>query len=516
MPTFREYLEGSIDWKTYGFEICCEAKDGREALERYEEYSPDIVITDITMPYIDGLELAERLLVMNPEVAIVFITGNSEFEYARRAIKMGACDYLVKPFDKEELLFSLLKLKDNIHKMAELQVDSTEYEAQKKEDILQQLIYKQNITDIEKEWKLLRDNQIEFSGENFLVCTINSTGYVDSNQSEKIINWENVIINMLKDMIEIPGVSEVFRDFEGNIITILNFETKESLEEYRGYEFEDIVDIVKQSLGFNILVGISDKCYGLANIKTAYYQTIKLINGKYGNDVSKVFYYNESDSKDWEKFYSWDVIDNINRKLEALDSKGVMQILDEELQIIEEAQDEKLESIILISLISLNLSFLVKKGRNIKDVFGLAFKPYETLTNTIDFKEKCDFVRECYYKVIEYQKENKDEKSYLVAEKAKKFIQKEFSNPELSIDEISKHMLMNQTYLRKMFKSETNMTLSEYILKCRMKKAKELLEKGEYKVSYISTMVGYNDVGYFSKCFKKYYGISPGTVNINK
>ncbi len=119
MPIFLEYLRGCIDWNAYGFEICCEAHDGREALEKMEEYMPDVVLTDITMPYLNGLELSERIIKDYPDTAVVLITGNNEFEYARKAVKIGVCDYIVKPFEKEELILSLLKLQDNIGKAVE-------------------------------------------------------------------------------------------------------------------------------------------------------------------------------------------------------------------------------------------------------------------------------------------------------------------------------------------------------------------------------------------------------------
>ena len=89
MPVDREYLRNFIDWNAYGFEACCEAKDGKEALELYEIHQPDIVLTDIKMPYMDGIVLSEKLLGINPDLSIVLITGNSEFEYARKALKLG-------------------------------------------------------------------------------------------------------------------------------------------------------------------------------------------------------------------------------------------------------------------------------------------------------------------------------------------------------------------------------------------------------------------------------------------
>ena len=104
MPIFLEYLRGCIDWNAYGFEICCEAHDGREALQKMEEYLPDVVLTDITMPYLNGLELSEKIIKDYPDTAVVLITGNNEFEYARKAVKIGVCDYIVKPFENSDLL----------------------------------------------------------------------------------------------------------------------------------------------------------------------------------------------------------------------------------------------------------------------------------------------------------------------------------------------------------------------------------------------------------------------------
>lgn len=122
----------------------------------------------------------------------------------------------------------------------------------------------------------------------------------------------------------------------------------------------------------------------------------------------------------------------------------------------------------------------------------------------------------CYAKAKAYFERHHESKDYQVAYGAKEYIDRYFSNPEFSIEDISKELLINQTYLRRMFKSEMNMTISEYMTECRVKKARELLEEGTYKVSAISDMVGYNDVSYFSKCFKKFYGISPNAVNSKK
>lgn len=116
---FREYLRTVIDWKEYDFEILFEAKDGSEAYQKILEYRPDIIFTDINMPNTDGLELIRLAKKAMPNLISVIITGYSEFEYARTALKLGVEDFLLKPFDKEELENVIFSIKSRLQERGE-------------------------------------------------------------------------------------------------------------------------------------------------------------------------------------------------------------------------------------------------------------------------------------------------------------------------------------------------------------------------------------------------------------
>ena len=115
-PIYRKYLINSVEWEKYGFEVCCEAKNGIDALDKIREYKPDIGLIDINMPFMNGLELIERLREESLNISVILVTGYNEFEYARKAIKLGAVDYILKPFDNNELMIPLLKIKERIEK----------------------------------------------------------------------------------------------------------------------------------------------------------------------------------------------------------------------------------------------------------------------------------------------------------------------------------------------------------------------------------------------------------------
>ena len=507
MPVDREYLRNFIDWAAYGFEACCEARDGKEALELFEQYQPDIVLTDIMMPYMDGIELSEHLLKENPEVSIILITGNSEFNYARRALKLGVCDYIVKPFEKEELIVALLKLQDNINRVLELKNEKDELLAERREQQLRHFIYMKNDTDIG-----LSTSTEVFQFQNFLVVTVRIDIYENKFSPEEILNWKQILSGMLKNMIHIQGKHEVFHDFEGNIICILCFEDHESMETYGGYEFEDICNLAKDHIGITISVGISDYCRSPYKLREAYYQTLQALSGSYSNRSAKVFDYKKMLLETMKEFYSFDLIEEINKSLDSQNYLRIEQLIQEELERIKEYENIEFSSMIYMSLLSILFSYIAKLGRNMDDIFGKGFHPYSMINNENSYEKKRQFICGCYEKAIQYQLEHQDSKSHQIAKQARVYIETYYENPDLSIMDISRELYVNQTYLRRMFKEEYQMTISDYMTKYRMEMAKDMILKENSKLSYISTKVGYNDPSYFSKCFKKYFGHLPSNI----
>ena len=507
MPVYREYLRNFIDWNSFGFEVCCEAKDGKEALELYEEHQPDIVLADIVMPYMNGLELSEALLRENPEVSIILITGNSEFEYARKAVKLGVCDYIVKPFEKEELIIALLKLQDNINRVLEHQNEKDVLLAERKEQLLRQLIYSKNTS-----LQGFPEHQNLFRYSNFLVTTIHADLYENKVEPEEILKWKQILSSMLKNMIRIEGDIEVLHDFEDNIVTILNFRDRQEMEQYEGYEFQDVIKLAKEHIGFLLSVGISSYCYQVNQLREAYYQTLQALGNSYLEHHAKIYDYKRMPVNQRSEFYSWDLIDEINKCLDVLDYNKITKLITGELDRIREYENPEFAAMTYMSLLSVLFSYLVKQGRNIDDIFGSGFQPNTILNQGKSYPARRAFVCECYQKAITYQMEHQESKSNQIAKQAKEYIEKHYFDPELSITDISRELLVNQTYLRKMFKDKYQMTICDYMTKYRMEKAKELIKKENSKLSYISNEVGYHDTSYFSKCFKKYFGYLPSDI----
>lgn len=507
MPVDREYLRNFIDWNAYGFEACCEAKDGKEALELYEIHQPDIVLTDIKMPYMDGIALSEKLLGINPDLSIVLITGNSEFEYARKALKLGVRDYIVKPFEKEELIITLLKLQDNISALLESENEKDQFLKERKVQQLRNAIYAST-----KEEQAVLSQTSLFLYPFFLVITIRANLYDNHISPEEIVNWKEILSSLLEDMIEINGDWNIFQDYEGNIVCILNFATKEAMIEYESYEFEDVINLAKEHIGFQVLVGVSDYCYTDMDLKKAYLESLQALSGVYQEPANHIFDFKKMNNFQIREFYSYDLLEEINRCLDGFSFERLKVIMNQELDRIREYENPEFSVMTYMSLLSVLFSYLSKKGRNMEAVFGNDFHPFVAINGAANYQEKREFILKAYEVAMQYQLDHMDSKSVQIANQAKTYVEENYINPDLTIDMISRSLYVNQTYLRRMFKDEFQTTISDYITKCRMEKAKEMILKENSKLAYISTKVGYNDTSYFSKCFKKYFGYLPSDI----
>lgn len=509
MPIFLEYLKTAIDWQSYGFELVCEAKNGLEAIEKIEIHKPDLVLSDIKMPYMDGLDLTEKIKELAPETSVVLITGNSEFEYARRALRLGVVDYIVKPFEKEELILTLLNLQDNINKAIEIEQDRSDDIRVRKERISRALIYSRELSKETLEELGASDLRIT-DKESYYLLAVEVEAHQDKHlSSELAMNWKRLIAPLYFDFMENDQKRVYFSDYEGRIILIMAVEDP-SVSVIDEDEIRYFIKFVQDKTAMGITVGVGRVHEGLGGIRKSYLEAINALGHRYQNGTNTIFYYDKITTEEKHfGFYSAEINEIILNHLHQRNYDLTLEVLE---SVFNEADikhfSDSYKKMINMSLISLLLSYIVKSGRDIADVYEADFNPYQFL-NTHPEIEQRRYIKIIYKTAFDYLNSHSISRTGQVARDAQQYILAHYANPELSIDELSKHLLVNQTYLRKMFKSEFGTTLSEFITSVRMDKSKQLIQEGRYKLASIAEMVGYNDPGYFSKCFKNHFGCSP-------
>lgn len=509
---FREFLRTTIDWTSYGFEIVCEAKNGIEALEQVELHRLDIVLVDINMPFMDGITLSEKLLKWNPAIRIVLITGHSEFEYARKAIRLGVEDYILKPFSKEELLITLMKLQQQIEMEKEEKTTAESNRIVMKERLFNQLISREyNGKDTETLNQMKYLGIPVYSGLFKISCIeIDHMDQKWGEINEKLL-WKFAVTNVLGEIVRIRGNHLMFNDTEGRIISLIEFEDAEAVADFDKEDYEKLCQLVKRYLKFTITVGIGSVHESFSQINSSYMEALVSLQNKFilGND--RVIEYDKHRAEFSDiGFYPAELNEHLLMHLRSGDAQKVHSELKEVFRyILEQRLSVDHTYMVCMSVISVCLSYIAETGYEIEEVFGSSFSPFSEIKKKESIGETQSWIEELYEQTIVYASRNRLTKARKNALAAKEYIDAHFSDPELNVDEIASRIYLNSGYLRTLFKKEMQLTVTDYITNVRLQRAKELIGTGNSKLSDVADQVGYNDASYFSKAFKKHFGITP-------
>lgn len=506
---FREHLRKTIDWKSNDFEICFEARNGVDALEKIKNNKPDIMLVDINMPFMDGLELATNVKEQNPEINIVLITGYSEFEYARKALKIGVKDYILKPFDKEELILTLIKIKNKLIQEKEEKKDEMREEIILKESLFNLLVNNEYEFKEEEIIKQLQKFNIETKTLLFRVSVIE----IEENDDMEVKNHDimrNAVTNILNERVKSSGSHISFYDHNGRIISLIevgkNKDNDLDIEQY-----DELCYLVKKYLNIKIAVGVGKTYKGLNKIWTSYKEAIVAIQNKFilGNKV--IQFETATTMNNNIGFYTSEVNETILINLRINEINKVVEELNTVFEFIKSNKvSVDYTYAISMGLISVCFSYIIETGNSIEKLFGRNFFPLEEIKKRKSMEDLKNLIVDLYQKVFNYtNNNNKLTRSKIIARDVKEFIDNNYQNQDLNIDRIAKAVYINSSYLRSIFKKELNLTVIEYLTNIRMQKAKELLQRGNLKHTEISKMIGYREASYFSKSFKKHFGVTP-------
>ncbi|OCT15638.1 hypothetical protein A8709_16375 [Paenibacillus pectinilyticus] len=516
---FREYLRTALDWEAYGFELCAEAKNGIEALEQVEVHRPDIALVDITMPFMDGLSLTEHLKEHYPATSVVLITGHNEFDYARKALKLGVEDYILKPFSKDELVLTLLKLQKEHEKAREERSTLKENQQLMKESYLNHLLSSDYHQSPEETRLKLQQLGESFASSLFVVACIEIDHMdVKWNQVSERLLWKYAVTNILNEALEETGHHLIFNGPEGRIICLVEHQGGKELEVPALEGYEKLIFLIKKYLKFTITIGVGRSQSGYTGIRISYLEALEALQNKFvlGND--RVIAYGSSvlDSGK-QALYPTEVNEELLVCLRMHNEGKVEEKLEEVFQSIREQRlSIEYTYVISMGLISVCLSYITEMGHPIEDCFGENFYPYSEIKRLGSIDSTSAWIKELFTKAIQYTSKHKKTRSSKIAQSAKDYIEGHYMDSELQLDQIAQQVFINPSYLRAVFKKEIGMTVTDYVTHVRMHRARELLGKGNIRLADIAEQIGVSDPSYFSKSFKKFFGYSPSEYENNR
>lgn len=528
-----KHLENLIDWNLCGFEIVGFAQDGKMAFKLIKDTSPDIIVTDIVMPGMDGIELIRCVKDAGICLKFIVLSFYSEHTYVREAMKLGAMEYLIKDEINPSVMLNVL----NYVKSA-IERESTEEDSRKKEREI-----------VNKSIELLRQETVknllmgDYKSYEAVIQEFKRLGINNSFNSavvacfeiDKSINMSSQFFETSKDLIDhnileyVSGIlstgstAEVCKMEVNTYACIITF-NKVNSEMYRinklFTDFSNIIRYVGEKYSMTISVGVSSLCCNLVEIPEYYKKSIMALKLKKFFKPGKILFYehfkipnDEMVARETKKIIS-QIYAEINTQIDFENIRKILKEVSSNIKpdriSLENANQVILELILIFSLLAGKMEELTQKksqknfllvssiqyGDFFKDFFELIEKKLKKYEEEI--KEYGFFRKETRWEI----KETID------------YISNNY-NKKVSLEKIAEKIGMSKTYLSKLFKKEMGVNIENFLLEYRMRIARELLRTSNLKIYEIAINLGFCSTQHFSHIFKKYQGMTPEAFKMN-
>lgn len=506
----RKGIIKKIDWKGNGFQVIADAENGFAALEMAEQMRPDVIFTDIKMPFMDGLEFGAKLKKIMPSVKLIILSGFDDFEYAKQAIKINVTEYILKPISSVELTRVLKNLKQQL---------DLEFDEKRNIELLRKN-YLESLPIIREQFYVnilegrLNQSQIKEKAEIYninLDSKFFTVGLVQIGESKNIerelipISVKRVIDDSMDNYCDFLSLF-----YSDKIAVIILFNDKRQISNIVNGTNE-ICKNVKRILGVTISIGIGSICTNAVELKSS------LEGAKNALDYQIIL-------GDDRAIYIGDVEPDISLTIQLEEKDSNMM-----LTAIKLGSDKEIENVISYLLrhfddqyISLNqyqiymaeiVTCILKVIRNhnieISKIFGKDLDCYNYVNQMTSLEDVKKWLIETCIKISSLIKHERIRSAKMLTENAKQYVQEHYSEFDLSVDKICSHLHVSPAYFSTIFKKETSMSFITYLTNVRMETALNLLNTTDDKTYMIAEKVGYSEANYFSYVFKKQFGVSP-------
>lgn len=523
----RETIKRMIPWEDLGFELVGEAADGEMALPLLLRQKPDLLITDIKMPFMDGLTLAKVAKKEIPGLKVVILSGYDDFNYAKQAINIGVEDYLLKPITKNALIERLTEIRSRYeHEKTQKEYyekfhrEMQAYEKNRSRDFFEALV--SGSMDMMEIYRRSEKLGLDIVAEayNVLIFTMNCEEDF-SGQREGYSEWEAESLELLEEFFSENTSAMLFRC---NIFSygVLIKGQKETIEENTRScvsEIQRILDRKEQKRQWFVAAG--EPVERLSQIQKSYYSASRAFSQRYLYDEN-ILYYDEMASMEKKN-----VTEDDSTYLQKVDVNALNPVILQKFLsngLLEETENfvkdyfyaigqEPLESLVFRNYVTLNvrfsvMSFLKEIGCDTRtleqeDTEDVLSESSKSLENAIAYAEKI------ISQAIALRDQNSGNKNRSILKTAVDFIDSHYMEEDMSLNKAANAANVSANHFSALFSQNMGQTFIEYLTNLRMNKAKEYLRCTSMRSSEIAGEIGYKDAHYFSYLFKKTQGMTP-------
>lgn len=518
----RKSIIKQIDWESAGFQVVGDAENGEDALEKIEVLEPDVVLTDIRMPYMDGLTLAEKIRQRYPSTKVVIFSGYDDFEYAQKAIKLNVTEYILKPVNVEELTSILKRIKYNLdEEIEEKRNVSRLRENYRKslpiirEQFFNDMVHRRLADDLIE--SKLREYDIPITGaRKWIIAAIDVEKSDDRSKKTLSLHEEEELIpisvmQIVREKLKSYCRFSLFQSTaEAGMVVIAALDddnTTTGLIDVLG----DICKETKRILEVPVTIGIGHSVTGLSKIAGSYQSAVEALGYKavvgsgitiYINDMEPVgsgkLEFDNSDESDFISAVKFGPDEKIEAVMVRISGK------------LESARVHyRQQQVYVFGVLNTVIQMIQQYDLNLEEILGGELEYLSVIDKLQKREEFGEWLLKTARKMNQAINQERDMTTRQVIQQARQYIMDNYQNPDLSVEMICRHLHMSPAYFSTMFKKETGQAYIAYLTEIRLNKAVELLNKTDDKTYVIASKVGYQEQNYFSYVFKKKFGVSP-------
>ncbi len=528
----REAITENTPWEETGFTLMGTAQNGKEAIELMENSRPDLLITDICMPIMDGIELSKFVKNNYPEIQVVILSGYDEFEYAKQALKNGVAEYILKPITSLELKEELLKFKDKIDKAnnQKCHVEKIQRAYEKNMPVVREHFLNRLLEgNISKEQIVKR---LEYFNIN-LAGTYQAVAFVEIEDATEILKLypgipENLmqfaIANIANEVLENETRTITFQNVNDTCVVIYMEESENKLQKLIYKTGNNIREEMQRCMKTNVYIAVGETVHAPTQWKKSYESARHAKEFKYlleepvfifKKDYRKAEYRTEQFNMEMNEW-----IDKLVLSIKANQKEVLEKTIRDLFKKISDAKYERQDACLQIQNCVLSIAIKLEE-------MGLELPNHAeretSFMNKLHSYKKISMIEEKFsafcLELTDIIASKKEDSNQTMAELAIDYMIKNFNNPELSLNMVCEYLSVSVSYFSMIFKNYTKETFIEMLTKVRMEKAKKMFQTTRKKNYEVSEAVGYNDPHYFGVIFKKYTGMTPTeyirTINIS-
>lgn len=516
----RNAISTIIDWESLGFTEIYQAEDGEEALEICRSHKIDLVLTDIVMPFMDGLELSTILNQEFPNIHVVILTGHENFEYAKRSVDLGVKNYILKPVGASTLYAKMRA----ICKTLDMEADQKEYIAKMRSQIRESMpILKEKflytLVCTEHGDKKNLQERIE-SMDISLGDQGNIVGIVEIDLSQTSNSDIELFIFTAKNIAQdsIGGGHCVFDDNNNCIIIVFNLTDFEEEGQFIAYNSLQVIQkAISAVLKIPVTCAMGSRVDTIGELYNSYREARTALDCKYSLGVDRVYDINDLDYIEKAFYYPFDGIKDLIYSIKFSEQAEIEQAMNAIVQMVFGSRRLSISNIKMVFIET--ITSLLKELSNIKKISpGLwndGFALYNQLEQMNSSDQVVSEILQFAYRVSDELHSNHTNSCRQMVDHVETYIKEHYQDETLCLSSAAEHAAVSTGYLSAIFKKETGRGFVEYLTDVRMEKAMELLKTTDRKSYEIAYDVGFSNPHYFSTAFRKYIGLSPSEFRGN-